>query len=504
MTTTGPNSPKPTTGEIVGGVYNAAGETLVDGQGTPLQTDVHGNLLVNVAVGGGGGTSNVNLIGINGTPPALTNPLPVELSDGTNPLGTPGNPLNVSVTSSATPQVVVGNKTNNNAVPGATNVGVLPAIANAVAPAYTEGDQVLLSTDLAGVLRENVAEWGGTAVTAAETTSTVGVESAPVVRSTLRKFGQIITQTPLAANGVFTSAWFDTNSSGGTWVGIRAFANVASATNGMVIQVTDDTTNTNTQFTVAFETVGANLLTTLLSPQIASRYWRVIYTNGVTLQTTFELVSDELTNTSGQVLAVTTNAGFIGGTSLVPVTSTFGSNSTCLDVALLTSQNSAADGNVPFPLVTANGSNSAGLVVFPSFYGGGTQGNGLQRTPTIFKTASATASGNTAVWTPAAGKKFRLMRFKVQLTANATLAAAAVLTVSFQDSATGLAFTHDFYVGQVALTAATALFTPGEDSGWIDLGNGFASALANNVLNVNLSATLTSGNIRVIACGTEE
>lgn len=46
-----------------------------------------------------------------------------------------------------------GNKTNNNAAPGATNLGTLSAVANAAAPSFTEGNQVTLSTDLAGALR---------------------------------------------------------------------------------------------------------------------------------------------------------------------------------------------------------------------------------------------------------------------------------------------------------------------------------------------------------------
>lgn len=109
----GPNSSQPTTAEIVGGVYNAAGETLVDGQGTPLQTDVHGNLLV-VSVGGGGGTSNVNIADVNGSPPALSNPLPVELSDGTNAFGTAGNPLSVAIVSGELSTVTVVQPTGTN------------------------------------------------------------------------------------------------------------------------------------------------------------------------------------------------------------------------------------------------------------------------------------------------------------------------------------------------------------------------------------------------------
>lgn len=49
--------------------------------------------------------------------------------------------------------ISAGSLTNNNAAPAANNQGVLPAIANAGAPSWTEGNQVLLSTDLSGALR---------------------------------------------------------------------------------------------------------------------------------------------------------------------------------------------------------------------------------------------------------------------------------------------------------------------------------------------------------------
>lgn len=57
------------------------------------------------------------------------------------------------VDASVTVSGVTGTKSNNAVVPGATNLGVLPAIATAAAPSYTEGYQVGLSTDLAGALR---------------------------------------------------------------------------------------------------------------------------------------------------------------------------------------------------------------------------------------------------------------------------------------------------------------------------------------------------------------
>lgn len=50
-------------------------------------------------------------------------------------------------------RTVAGAKTNNNAAPGATNVGALVALANAAAPAWTEGFLAALSADLVGNLR---------------------------------------------------------------------------------------------------------------------------------------------------------------------------------------------------------------------------------------------------------------------------------------------------------------------------------------------------------------
>src|SRR6516162_2263862 len=55
--------------------------------------------------------------------------------------------------SGSLPSTVAGNLTNNNAAPAANNLGVLPAIANASAPTWSEGKQVLLSVDTGGSLR---------------------------------------------------------------------------------------------------------------------------------------------------------------------------------------------------------------------------------------------------------------------------------------------------------------------------------------------------------------
>lgn len=59
---------------------------------------------------------------------------------------------------------VVGTKTNNNAAPGATNVGSLPCVANATAPTWTEANQVSCSSDLHGSTRVTMLDASGTAI----------------------------------------------------------------------------------------------------------------------------------------------------------------------------------------------------------------------------------------------------------------------------------------------------------------------------------------------------
>lgn len=60
---------------------------------------------------------------------------------------------------------VAGGKTNNNAAPGATNVGVLGYLANAAAPTNTEGNLVAGSVDLHGSTRSTLLDATGAAIT---------------------------------------------------------------------------------------------------------------------------------------------------------------------------------------------------------------------------------------------------------------------------------------------------------------------------------------------------
>jgi hypothetical protein len=148
--------------------------TYTTGDVVLATTDLHG--ATNVDLQAYGGTQLTGTVTAYGTAPTgnvfgvnafITNTVPVTLTS-TTITGT------VAVTQSTSPWIVAGNLTHNNAAPAANNVGVLPAVASTAAPTYTNGDQVLLSTDLAGNLRVtfaaaseenvNVNQWAGTAL----------------------------------------------------------------------------------------------------------------------------------------------------------------------------------------------------------------------------------------------------------------------------------------------------------------------------------------------------
>lgn len=121
------------------------------------------------------------------------------------------------------------------------------------------------------------------------------------------------------------------------------------------------------------------------------------------------------------------------------------------------------------------------------------------RTPSIAKTASVTAAGNTTIWTPASGKKFRLMRLMVMVTSNAITGAGAIEVITFFDDTTDLGIGLSVYVPAAATATIALLTTP-----WLDFGNGMLSTAPDNVLRMNLGTALTGGVCRVTCVGTEE
>jgi hypothetical protein len=207
----------------------------------------------------------------------------------------------------------------------------------------------------------------------------------------------------------------------------------------------------------------------------------------------------------------TVNVGIAMSSASVATWVALGSGSTAFQIISSAAGTAVADNKASVNYLFDTGGNGNPLDVADSVYGGafsGTANTALQgwskrRAPTVFKTVQATASGNTAVWTPGSGNKFRLLKVFVQVTAAAALASAGVLTVSFQDGTTGMPVAVDVYLPASSVSAPLGDAFSQE----IDLGEfGILSATANNVLNVNLSSAITggTGNVRVIAMGTEE
>ena len=127
--------------------------------------------------------------------------------------------------------------------------------------------------------------------------------------------------------------------------------------------------------------------------------------------------------------------------------------------------------------------------------------NNTYKAATVFNAVLATNSGNTAVWTPTTGKKFRLLAYCVEVTADVSITAAGQrVEIKLQDGTTDMA------CKTAVLVPATAATNFGNNSstGWRDLRGGILSAAVNNVLNVNLSAGLTTGEVIVNVTGIEE
>jgi hypothetical protein len=120
----------------------------------------------------------------------------------------------------------------------------------------------------------------------------------------------------------------------------------------------------------------------------------------------------------------------------------------------------------------------------------------FQRTPTIFKfLEDRTTSGAQTVWTPTAGKRFRLLGGIITVSKDAACAGALILAL--YDSATQ--FTS-YIVSHAALVAiGNVVLIPISFK-----GNGYLSSAINNVLNVNFSGALTAGGISISVWGTEE
>jgi len=103
--------------------------------------------------------------------------------------------------------------------------------------------------------------------------------------------------TPLAANGVFNGAWLDCFNQGSVLVYL--FSNVSSAANGLSLQWSNDGVNADETYAETFTAGGRALV---LQVTQRGRYFRLVYTNGGTIQASFRLdVIHKITTPSGDV-----------------------------------------------------------------------------------------------------------------------------------------------------------------------------------------------------------
>jgi len=420
-----------------------------------------------------------------------------------DPTGTTVQPVSgtVSVSDFPASQVVVGNLTNNNAAPAANNMGVLPARANAAAPTWTEGDQVLMSVDLSGVQRMNVAEWNGVIV--ASPPDSTGSPS--VVASGPNNASAMVWTAANGGAGTVLSILSNSNHYATLEVGQLVTAALTSGTYS--IQGSLDGTNWQplvgysyraaafqgggTSASPTFIGFGAGPTYTVLSFQVAGFPWlrmiigTAIGGTGTIVTTSFALLSD----TQSQPIL---NPSVVYQAAVsTDIVSALG--------PLNTLTNSGAIATVQYV--------SPGTTSLTSDPGIGNSAQAL-RTPAIFKTVAFTTATSTAVWTPTS-KKFRLMRFMIDLTSNASQTVGGVLSISLNDGGTafgggsnttnnGIAFS--VFVPTTTVTTGFGGYT----TGWIDLGNGYLSTTAGNALNIAISTALVNGTVSISVCGTEE
>jgi hypothetical protein len=250
---------------VLPAVANAAPPTWTEGFQVLLSEDLSGNLRtitgsgsttavtgnvtvvqptgtnLHVVIDSTSGTAAENLIQVAGvtlgatavtafgTAPAAANVPGVNASlfSGTTALTNTAGSLNVNVTNSSG-STVTGTKANNSVVPGSTNLGVLPGIANAATQTWTEGDQVLESMDLSG--RQRVR---GTIAHNTQAPDATGqmclTELANAVAPTYTEGDLVLGSVDLSGNRRIIGTKTNNNAAPGTQVGVLpALANAAN------------------------------------------------------------------------------------------------------------------------------------------------------------------------------------------------------------------------------------------------------------------------------------
>jgi hypothetical protein len=145
-------------GPLAQGAVTTSAPSYTTAQTSPLSLNTSGGLRVDgsgvTQPVSGTVTANAGTGQFNVTCTAANCPVNVAQFGGTNVVtGTGASGVGIPRVTISNDSSILGTKTNNNAAPGATNFGDLPAIANAATQSWTEGNQVALSVDLSGQQR---------------------------------------------------------------------------------------------------------------------------------------------------------------------------------------------------------------------------------------------------------------------------------------------------------------------------------------------------------------
>lgn len=126
---------------------------------------------------------------------------------------------------------------------------------------------------------------------------------------------------------------------------------------------------------------------------------------------------------------------------------------------------------------------------------------GFAREPDLFATVETAANWSTAIVTSSVSKKLRLLAYQIMVTQDAATTSGADFVIKILDVAADLKLYMSLYVPAASVTTNAGMIT----TGWITLGKfGILMAATNTALNVNLSAALSAGKVRVNVAYTEE
>jgi hypothetical protein len=152
--------------------------------------------------------------------------------------------------------------------------------------------------------------------------------------------------------------------------------------------------------------------------------------------------------------------------------------------------------------ITESGSTRSALAVGSILSTGSSTAGVMQRTPNIFRGAQFSAAGANVVWMPPSTKKVRLMKYKIEVSADATITGGAApinlqwaqqlgaANASFLPYGTLLPYTH-----RVVVPSAAQSSFLGYDSGWIDLGNGVLGPTAGRALQMGIQVPQSTAAI---------